>query len=258
VDDLPEGFDSGYYLLAHGDVGEAGVDPVDHYLQHGRREGRTGVPPPLGYSTERETYDRANFFIRAFSAITMNGIDGPYLEFGVGRGLTLWLAWRASRSLGLTCPLWAFDSFKGLPEASNTIDTSHPAWFPGRYEVSEADVRQNIGRLGVDLANVHFVSGLFRESLAPERRGTLPAQAALVYVDCDLYESTVDVLDYLGGVLDHGTIIGFDDYFCWSPRRKSGEQIALSEFVASRPDLTFNPYLPIGWHGMSFFVSTDS
>jgi hypothetical protein len=257
VDGLPEDFDPGYYLLGHGDVAEADVDPVDHYIQHGRREGWTGIPPPLGYSTEREAHDRADFFIRAFSAIAVNGIGGPYLEFGVGRGLTLWLAWRSSRSLGLTCPLWAFDSFEGLPASSSPIDTGHPSWVPGRYAVSEADVRKNIGRLGVDLADVHFVSGYFRESLAPERRGSLPEQAAFVYIDCDMYESTVDVLDYLGGFLDHGTIVGFDDYFCWSPHRKSGEQIALSEFATSRPDLTFNPYLPIGWHGMSFFVSTD-
>lgn len=248
-------FDPAYYRLVHGDVAEAGVDPLDHLIQHGRREGRSGQPPPLGSIVEREAYGRADFFMSAFSALAMNAIEGPYLEFGVGRGLTLYLAWRASQHLGLNCELWGFDSFKGLPEASSSVDTSHPAWQPGRFALSEAEVRHNLEELGV--SDVTLVPGFFDESLAPEARSSLPQSASLVYVDCDMYKSTVSVLDYLGGILSHGAIIAFDDYFCWSPKRRSGEQVALEEFTGSRPDLTFNPYRPIGWHGMSFYVSTD-
>jgi len=255
--DLPDGFDPAYYLLAHGEVAEAGMDPVEHYLRFGRNEGRTGVPPRLGHSSEREAEGRAAFFINAFSAIAVNGIPGPYLEFGVGRGMTLWLAWRASRSLGLDCPLWAFDSFEGLPAGTTDVDTSHPAWVPGAYANTEQSVRGNLTGLGVALDDVTFVRGYYNESLAPARRTGLPTSAALVYVDCDMYDSTVDTLDYLAGVLGHGTIIGFDDYFCWSPTRSSGEQLAFMEFRAEHPELTFHPYQPIGWHGMSFHITTD-
>ena len=81
--------------------------------------------------------------------------------------------------------------------------------------------------MGVELDDVTFVRGYYSESVAPDRRSGLPTSAALVYVDCDMYDSTVDALDYLGGVIGHGTIVGFDDYFCWSPTRSSGEQLAL-------------------------------
>jgi hypothetical protein len=255
--DLPDGFDPGYYLLAHGEVAEAGMDPAEHYLQFGHTEGRTGVPPALLHTSEREAQGRAEFFIKAFSALAVNGIQGPYLEFGVGRGMTLWLAWRASRSLGLDCPLWAFDSFEGLPAGSTDIDTSHPAWVQGAYANSEASVRGNLGRMGVDLDDVTFVPGFYSESVAPDRRGGLPTSASLVYIDCDMYDSTVDALEYVGTVVGHGTILGFDDYFCWSPTRSSGEDLALREFRASHPELTLHPYQPIGWHGMSFYVTTD-
>jgi hypothetical protein len=153
--------------------------------------------------------------------------------------------------------LWAFDSFEGLPPGTTDIDTSHPAWLPGAYANTESSVRQNLSRLGVAVDDVTFVPGFYRDSLAPDRRGDLPTSAALVYIDCDMYDSTVDALGYVGGVLGHGTIVGFDDYFCWSPNRSSGEQIAFREFQATRPDLTFHPYQPIGWHGMSFYVTTD-
>ncbi|MGF6410355.1 hypothetical protein OKW37_002025 [Paraburkholderia sp. MM5482-R2] len=37
---LPDGFDPKLYLEANPDVGAAGVDPVDHFVDFGRAEGR--------------------------------------------------------------------------------------------------------------------------------------------------------------------------------------------------------------------------
>ncbi len=37
---LPKGFDPAGYLKANPDVAAAGVDPVEHFLRHGRSEGR--------------------------------------------------------------------------------------------------------------------------------------------------------------------------------------------------------------------------
>jgi hypothetical protein len=254
---VPEGFDPAYYLLVHGEVAEAGMDPAEHYVQYGHAEGRTGVPPSLGYVTERDAQGRSDFFVKAFSAVATNGIPGPYLEFGVGRGQTLWLAWRASRSYGLATPIWAFDSFEGLPAPTSDIDESHPNWVAGAYANSQSSVRGNLSALGVDLDDVTFVPGFYSESVAPDRRGDLPTSASLVYIDCDMYESTVDALDYVGDVVRHGMLIGFDDWFCWSSTRSAGEQVAFAEFRARRPELTFHPFHPIGWHGMSFYVTTD-
>jgi hypothetical protein len=255
--DLPDGFDPAYYLLVHGEVAEAGMDPAEHYLKFGHQEGRTGVPPQLGYVTERDAAGRSEFFVKAFSAIASNGIEGPYLEFGVGRGQTLWLAWRASRSYGLDTHLWGFDSFEGLPPSESDIDNSHPHWLPGEYANTEASVRRNVSALGVDLEHVTFVPGFYSDSVAPERRADLPDRASFVYIDCDMYESTVDALDYVGDIARHGMVVGFDDWFLWSPTRSSGEKVALEEFQERRPDLRFNPFHPIGWHGMSFYVTTD-
>lgn len=38
---LPDGFDAAGYLAANADVAAAGLDPVDHFRQHGRAEGRS-------------------------------------------------------------------------------------------------------------------------------------------------------------------------------------------------------------------------
>jgi O-methyltransferase len=251
---LPEGFDAAYYLMVYGDVAEAGMDPIDHYRRFGRAEGRSGVPPGIVHPAEREMRDRHDFMAKAFSAISVNGIEGDYLEFGVAHGKTMWAAWRASRTLGLHPRLWAFDSFVGLPEPTSEVDTGHPSWQKGRYAVTQDRFRTNLQSMGV-ADDVHVVPGFFSDTLIPENRGTLPTSVALAYVDCDMYASTVDVLDYLRDIVTTGSIVAFDDWFCWSPTGRSGEQIALEEMMQSCPELQFNSYIPIGWHGMSFFVT---
>lgn len=48
IDAVEQGFDVDYYITAYPDIAEAGVDPVEHYLQHGWLEGRN---PSLAFST---------------------------------------------------------------------------------------------------------------------------------------------------------------------------------------------------------------
>ena len=252
---LPERFDPAYYLMLYGDVAEAGMDPTDHYLRFGRFEGRTGVPPAETHPPEREMRERYEFMVKAFSAISVNGIKGDYLEFGVGYGKTMWAAWRASRAAGLSPHLWAFDSFEGLPDPTSDIDVDHPSWQKGRYAVKQERFATNLSSMGLAENDFTAIPGFFSESLVRERRDQLPSMVAMAYVDCDMYSSTVEVLDYLRGIVTTGTIVAFDDWFCWSPTGRSGEQVALEELIEADPELEFNAYLPIGWHGMSFFVT---
>ena len=252
---LPDGFDAAYYLMVNGDVAEAGMDPIDHYNRFGRAEGRCGVPPGGLHPAEQEMRDRYDFMAKAFNAISVNGIEGDYLEFGVAHGKTMWAAWNASRTLGLSPHLWAFDSFEGLPDPTSEVDAAHPSWQKGRYAVPQDRFCTNLRSMGVPDEDVTVVPGFFSDSLAPENRSELATRVALAYVDCDLYASTVDVLDYLKDILRTGAIVAFDDWFCWSAVGRSGEQLALEELTKAYPKLQFNPYIPIGWHGMSFFIT---
>ena len=53
----------------------------------------------------------------------------------------------------------------------------------------------------------------FDRSLTPEARACLGlARAAIVMIDCDLYESTVTVLAFLTPLVAQGTIIIFHDW----------------------------------------------
>lgn len=213
---------------------------------------RRALAPVFRRSVYREREWRAEFFAKAMTALAFNGIEGDYAEFGCCGAMTFALAYREMRR-HKDCPrmLWAFDSFAGLPE-SVSVGDHHPNWREGAMRMSEVQFRQACWAQGVPARAYKVVSGFYSETLVPTS-GVAP-QIALAFVDCDLYSSTKAVLEFIRPRLVPGMIIAFDDYYCWSRRQISGEQLALREFLETNRQWSFHPYLQFGWGGMSFYV----
>jgi hypothetical protein len=74
---------------------------------------------------------------RAFTTLRFNAIEGAHAEFGSHGGMTFGLAHRESRRIGYNCPMWAFDSFSGLPPQSLPED-QHPAWIQRTEDLAAA------------------------------------------------------------------------------------------------------------------------
>jgi hypothetical protein len=72
--------------------------------------------------------------------------------------------------------------------------------------------------------------GWFNESLPPFLSAN-PGSAAFLHIDCDIYSSTVTILDCFKDRIVPGTIIVFDEYFNY-PNWKSHEHKAFEEFIA--------------------------
>lgn len=198
-------------------------------------------------------FDRQVFFNRAFAALAMNGIQGDYVEFGSHGCRTFSMAYEESRRKGIAPRLWAFDSFKGLPESSESKD-QHPRWGAGDM-ATPLDVFDHLCRReGIPKSEYRVVPGYYSESLPGIVDGDEPREICLAYVDCDLYSSTKEVLGFLSSRIRHGMIIAFDDWHLWSSNAQSGEKSAFEEFCLSQTKWKFQPYLPIGWHGLSFVV----
>ncbi len=203
----------------------------------------------------RERHGRQEFFRKAFRGLKFNGISGSYAEFGCCGAMTFNLAFRAARENGYRAHFWAFDSFQGLPPQTAPED-QHPMWVEGDMSMSVEDFNKVCRSTGMTARDYTTVKGFYDDTLrdvgmaSPGR----PDQLSLVYIDCDLYSSTMDVLRFLAPRLRHGMVIAFDDYFCTSEDTISGERLALLEFIEEMEGFSFLPYLPIGWHGMSFVV----
>ena len=206
----------------------------------------------------------------AASFLAWNQVDGDYLEFGVYRGRSfaeafhaIWSARNNVRGFVDSANIeeWyerrprfiAFDSFEGLP--GGNVDR-HVDYGEGAYCCSEADFLKNIEDAGVDANDVATIPGFFDQSLTPEVKRRLNLKrASLVMIDCDLYESTVPVLEFITDMVDQGTIIIFDDWYRFKGSPDSGEQRACREWLEKNPQLQLTKYWQQGPHAVAFLVN---
>lgn len=195
----------------------------------------------------------AGMISQAFQFAAINKVGGDYFEFGLWQGKTFCHAHRMKLRHRLDeMLLWGFDSFSGLPEVAAEQDN---VWHGGEFSCSEQDFERILKRRGVRLKDYRLVPGYYEASLNEALHARLQGrQAAIVYVDCDLYSSTVAVLEFLPRYLMDGTVICFDDYYCYKANPDQGEQKAMREFLAKNPQLTFIPYFDYCPVGKSFIV----
>ena len=202
--------------------------------------------------------------------LAWNQIDGDYLEFSVFQGRSFAGAYHAIGNargrvrafIGTQeIEAWyrrrprylAFDSFCGLPggEAARQADFGE-----GAYSCSESAFLENIKEGGVDLNDVVTVAGFYNQTLTPETKRRLDlVRASLVLVDCDLYESTVPVLDFITDIVGQGTIIIFDDWYRYEDRPDKGEQRACREWLDGNPQIQLVQYWQEGPHAVAFLVN---
>lgn len=200
--------------------------------------------------------DRRQFFKRAFLALKVSEISGDYVEFGSWGGQTLRDAYDVTRLVGPQRRLWAFDTFLGeRPPATSEIDSrpemeryrnKGPSGVAAFYEILE--------QKGVPKEAFTAVEGYFDDTLPPLGPDQPPNDIALAYVDCNLYSSTITVLDFLAPRLKHGMIVAFDDYWVYKPDYVSGERLALHQFLEAHPEWNFVPYRDIYHAGQSYVV----
>jgi O-methyltransferase len=202
---------------------------------------------------------RREFFRRAFTALSFNGIDGDYVEFGCCGGMTFGLAFKHSRKQKLFCRLWAFDSFCGLPPRSLPED-EHPAWVQGTMAIEKNEFRKICRENNIPESDYTIVAGYYEESLEKTSAAVLPTNICLAYIDCDMYSSTKTVLAFLLPRLKHGMIIAFDDYYCWSATQVSGERKACADIFRDNKEWLLVPFMQFGGGGggMSFVVERGS
>lgn len=122
------------------------------------------------------------------------------------------------------------DSFQGLPEAKEIDGAAAMQWqqdreSPGFFDnctASVADAQAAMALAGVK--NPHIVKGWFSETL-PDM--SLDKGISILRLDADWYESTSQILDSLGHLVNQGGLILVDDYFKWD-----GCSRALHEYLA--------------------------
>jgi len=147
-------------------------------------------------------------------------------EFGVGRGgsATI-LAWLVDRFGG---KLSLFDVFSRIPPPSDSDGELAQARYQNISQSESSEYYGNIpdllGTLKAELGEVcsldqiEFIQGKYEETL-PALTGKRAYN--FVHIDCDWYESTKAVHDYLKSNISENAIIQIDDYSFWPGTRNA-------------------------------------
>jgi hypothetical protein len=189
---------------------------------------------------------------RAFEHVATESMTGDYYEFGLYSGGSFQHAQREAKRLGLSkTRFWGFDSFQGLPEVT---DADRAVGFStGAYACDRATVERLLNQWEFDWSCAELIEGWYEDSLTPTlaaEKGMRPA--AIVTVDCDIYKSTVPVMRFMTPLIQPGTVIIFDDWYCFKER--DGERKAFGEFIGAHPEWLAE-YLPsFGWSDQSFVI----
>ena len=144
--------------------------------------------------------------------VITNGVVGDLIETGVWRGGATIFMRAMLKAYGVTdrC-VWVADSFDGLPPPDarkyppDAGDRLHEA---RELAVSLEQVKANFDRYGLLDDQVRFLKGWFRDTL----RAAPIERLAVLRLDGDMYQSSMDALVNLYPKVSQGGYITVDDY----------------------------------------------
>ena len=174
--------------------------------------------------------------------ILAKNVPGDLIETGVWRGGACILMRAILKAYGITDrSIYVADSFQGLPKPTHAVDkqdSGNDFYKDQQLAVSLEQVQANFRAYGLLDDQVRFVKGWFRDTLPLL---TVPS-FAVIRLDGDLYESTMDGLVNLYPKLSVGGFLIVDDYHI--PACKQGV-----EDYRKKNSIT-EPIQPIDWAGV--------
>lgn len=223
------------------------------------------------HDTRRATEIYSEAFRSTFEYVYGCHIPGAIAEFGCFEGFSsllladLIVEFDAQTEFYSTLHprhMYVYDSFEGFPKSTNAVDSisyevidtgywreHEDASPPGTEEMLRREFAHRFGETGWTV-----VRGMFEDSLAST---PIQREVAIANLDCDLYASSVQVLDHLLGdkLMPDGAVLLMDDYNCNRANPRFGMRRAMREcFARTDGFYEYSEFLRYGWHGRAFFV----
>jgi O-methyltransferase len=175
--------------------------------------------PSIAYSMVGLT--RLDNLQACVESVLEEGVPGDLIEAGVWRGGACILM-RAILRLhdDNSRNVWLADSFAGLPAPTHEADRGHDLSESSYLAVSIDDVQEAFQRFGLLDRQVRFLEGWFADTLPAAPIGSL----AVLRLDADLYESTMDVLNSLYHKVSTRGFVIVDDYHKWTPCKRAVDE----------------------------------
>ncbi|WP_436864551.1 TylF/MycF family methyltransferase [Bacillus fungorum] len=155
---------------------------------------------------------RMNNLQMCMESVLKQNIEGDFIETGVWRGGSCIFMRGFLKVYGVNNrKVWVADSFQGLPqpdEEKYPQDKGDKLYTLDYLRVSLQEVQNNFRKYGLLDENVQFLKGWFKDTLPVASIEKL----AILRLDGDLYESTMDSLTNLYDKVSDGGFIIIDDY----------------------------------------------
>lgn len=187
---------------------------------------------------------RLDHLHHCLDTLLAEGIPGDLIEAGVWRGgATIFMRAHLAAHGVTDRAVWVADSFRGLPEPSVEEDRGYDLSqsLEPILAISEERVKALFARYDLLDDQVLFLPGWFRETLPQAPIDKI----ALLRLDGDLYESTMDALLALYDKVAPGGFIIVDDCGAMPPCRRAVEDFRAERGISA-------PLERIDWTGMAW------
>ena len=181
-----------------------------------------------------DNYHNASKFFHIYkiwSNIKLDNINGDYIEFGVFKGKSLYHSLKTYQKLNInnSVDFIGLDSFEGFPE------NNHKFYKKENFSTNYIKVKKQFAKFN----NVFLYKGFFKETLEKEELNQ--KSFAFVFIDCDIYESALEVFKYINNKVSLGGFVMIDDF---TSIDENGNSIykAFKEICDPEKYLYFNSY----------------
>lgn len=168
------------------------------------------------------TRNRKWFYTLAKITSLIADKEGDIAECGVFRGSTLLGIAHLLKKKNISRKIYGLDSFEGFPE-KELKDIDKGITEETFANVSYEEVSEKIRKLG--FSNITLIKGFFKDTLK-QLEGK---RFILVHLDCDLYDSYKECLNFLYDKVLPGGYIVFDEYVL-------GAKKAIDEFLSDKKE----------------------
>jgi O-methyltransferase len=164
-----------------------------------------------------------------------------------------------------------FDSFEGLPEYASAIDRdsyeiggrniwSDKMRFPEEFlrqfgQPHQWHIRDRLSEI-IRQERIILHVGYYSQTL----QTPLTVKASVVHLDCDLYQSTAEVLWGLfkQDALQDGCVLLFDDWNCNRANPNYGERRAFREFMEGQSRFSSSPWFTYGYNAAAYILHDNT
>lgn len=179
---------------------------------------------------------------------------GDYLEFGVSHGSSMSIIHKVLQKSKLDrVRLFGFDSFEGMPDIAAVEDKGK--WKPGEFASTLEETKKFLAERGADWSRIFLIKGWYSDTLTAENVSKHNInKASIIMIDCDIYSSSIQSLNFCKPLIKDVAIIIFDD---WIEDEGFGEYRAWQEFLNANPHFKseeFGTYKPTG----KLFILTNT